>query len=58
MMLLSTGMALGKMDILKAEGGELTVPLDQWQRVVFLHHGKRIAVSVSEIFKALEEERL
>ena len=53
LILLSFGMALGKLDVLKAKGGELTVDLSQWQDVVFTLGGKRIAVTVQEVFDAL-----
>jgi hypothetical protein len=55
--LLAFGMALGKMDALKAEGGLLTVDLDQWGHIQFKHKGKTISVPVSEIFAALSEAR-
>ncbi len=55
--LLAFGMALGKLDVLKASSGQLTVPLDQWGSIVFERHGKRITVSVDEVFRALQEER-
>lgn len=55
--LLVFGMALGKMDVLKASAGQLTVDLDQWGCVVFKHHGKTISVPVSEIFDALAAGR-
>jgi hypothetical protein len=51
--LLVFGMCLGKMDVIKAANGQLTVDLDQWGTVVFKHHGKTIAVPVSEIFASL-----
>lgn len=51
--LLVFGMCLGKMDVLKAAGGQLTVNLDQWQDVVFIHRGKVVRVPVAEIFAAL-----
>lgn len=51
--LMGIGMALGKMDALKAAGGQLTVPLDQWQAIVFELKGKRITVPVAEVFAAL-----
>ena len=54
-MLTGVGMALGKLDALKAEGGLLTVDLGQWDRVVFSLHGKAISVPVAEVFKALAE---
>lgn len=55
-MLTATAMCLGKMDLLKAEGGLLTVPLDAWQHVVFVRRGQRISISVDEIFAALKAE--
>lgn len=51
--LFAFGMALGKLDALKAEGGQLTADLGQWNQIVFKYHGKTIAVSTSEIFKSL-----
>jgi hypothetical protein len=54
-MLTGVGMALGKLDALKASGGQLTVDLGQWEHVVFKLHGKTIAVPVAEVFKALAE---
>lgn len=53
-MLFSIGMALGKLDALKASGGQLTVDLNQWATVVFKHKGKTIVVPVAEIFDALQ----
>lgn len=53
--LFAIGMALGKLDALKASGGQLTVDLDQWSHVVFRHNGKLLAVSTSDVFKALED---
>lgn len=53
--LLAIGMALGKLDSLQASGGELRVPLDSWQRIVFEYNGKRIAVSVADVFNSLED---
>lgn len=53
--LLGMGMALGKMDSLKAQGGTLTVDLDQWAQIVFTHRGKRCVVPVAEVFKCLQE---
>jgi hypothetical protein len=53
--LLVFGMALGKLDVLKASGGQLTVDLGQWEHVVFSLGGKRISVPVAEVFKALQE---
>lgn len=58
--LMAIGMALGKMDAVKATagpGGTLTVPLDQWGQVVFTLKGKRIVVPVEEVFDALAEGR-
>lgn len=51
--LLAFGMALGKLDALKASGGQLTVDLDQWAEVVFKHQGKTVEVSAAEIFNEL-----
>ena len=55
LILLTFGMALGKMDVLKAKGGELTVDLNQWQDVVFSLNGKRIAVTVQDVFNTLRD---
>lgn len=55
LVLLSFGMALGKLDVLKAKGGELTCDLGQWERIVFTLGGKRIAVTVHDVFNALAE---
>lgn len=55
--MLMFGLALGKMDALKASSGQLTVNLDQWGEIVFTHGGKRIAIPVAEVFAALAEER-
>lgn len=51
--LLAIGMALQKLDALKAEGGQLTVDLNQWANVVFKHNGKTITITVAEIFRSL-----
>lgn len=53
--LLAVGMALGKLDTLKAEGGMLTVDLGQWSKVVFTLKGKRVEVPVAEVFASLQE---
>jgi hypothetical protein len=53
--LLAFGMALGKLDALKANGGQLTVDLGQWEHVVFTLHKKTISVPVAEVFRALQE---
>jgi hypothetical protein len=59
--MLMFGMALGRMDVLKASTPErcgcLTVNLDQWGEIVFTLHGKRISVPVAEVFAALADER-
>ena len=54
-MLFAVAMALGKMDLLKAQDGHLTVPLDQWRTVSFTLKGKTIRVPVTEVFAALAE---
>jgi hypothetical protein len=54
-MLTGVGMALGKLDALTASGGQLTVDLGQWEYVVFVLHGKKIVIPVTEVFKALAE---
>jgi len=56
-LLLSFGMALGKLDVFHAAGGQLTCDLNQWSHVVFLFKGKRISVPVAEVFEALAEDR-
>lgn len=53
--LLAFGMALGKLDVLKAQSGQLTVDLGQWDHIVFKLHGKVISVPVVEVFQALAE---
>lgn len=53
----AVAMALGKMDLLKAEGGQLTVPLDAWDHVVFIRKGRQIRIPVDEIFNALLEPK-
>jgi len=53
--LLAFGMALGKLDSLKAQGGVLTVDLGQWRHVAFSLHGKKIEIRTEDIFKSLEE---
>lgn len=53
--LFAVGMALGKLDTLKAQEGMLTVPLDNWKTVVFQYKGKRVEVPVSEVFNAVAE---
>lgn len=55
--LLALGMALGNLDALKAQGGQLTVDLNQWQEIVFKHRGKTLRVPVAEVFEALAAER-
>lgn len=55
--LLAVGMALGKLDVLHAQGGQLMVDLNQWDHVVFTLKGKKIAVPVNEIFDSLQENR-
>lgn len=52
-MLFAIAMALGKMDTLKASGGQLTCPLDQWDHVCFTYKGKTISIPVAEIFQSL-----
>jgi len=52
-LLLGFGMALGKLDVFHAAGGQLTCDLNQWSHVVFILKGKRIEVPVAEIFEAL-----
>jgi hypothetical protein len=55
--LFAIGCALGKMDTLKAEGGQLTCDLNQWSHVVFTFKGKTIRVPVAEVFAALADNR-
>lgn len=52
--LFAIGMALGKLDALKAEGGQLTCDLNQWSHVVFKHKGKTITIPVADVFAALQ----
>lgn len=49
------GAALQKLDVFAAEGGMLTVKLDDWAVIKFTLGKKVIAVPVAEVFKALEE---
>jgi hypothetical protein len=51
--LLVFGACLAKMDVMHAQGGQLTANLDQWSHIVFTRKGKKIVVSVDEIFEAL-----
>jgi hypothetical protein len=51
--LLSFGATLAYMPVVKAEGGQLSVDLDQWAVVVFKHKGRKCAVPVAEVFEAL-----
>lgn len=51
--LLAFGMALGKLDALKADGGLLTVDLNQWSRIRFKLGKEQIDISVREAFEAL-----
>lgn len=53
-MLLAMGMALGKMDALKATGGQLTCDLDQWGTIVFKYRGQTETIPVGEVFAALK----
>lgn len=55
--LLATGMALGKLDALSANGGQLTCDLNQWSHVVFKLKGKTVTIPVAEVFAALVEGR-
>jgi methyl coenzyme M reductase subunit C len=55
--LFAFGMALGKLDSLKAEGGQLTCDLNQWSTIVFKHGKKTITIPVAEVFAALAEGR-
>lgn len=52
-MLFAIAMALGKMDTLKASGGQLICNLDQWDHVIFTYKNKRVSISVDEIFASL-----
>jgi hypothetical protein len=47
------GMALGKLDALKAQGGQLTCDLNQWRAIVFKYRGKTVVVPMSQVFEAL-----
>jgi len=51
--LFAMGMALGKLDTLKAEGGQLTCDLNQWREVVFKYRGETLRWTTKEIFEAL-----
>ncbi len=53
LMLLTVGLSLSGEKTISAEGGELTVDLGQWERVMFKLHGRQIAVTVHEVFDAL-----
>lgn len=53
--MLAFGMALGKLDTLKAQGGQLTVDLGEWDHVTFKLGKRIIRVPVAEVFQALEE---
>lgn len=53
--LLAFGMALGKYDVLDAQGGTLTVDLNQWGTIVFTHKQQTIRAPVAEIFASLQE---
>jgi hypothetical protein len=55
-MLTGVGMALGKLDALKAQGGQLLVDLAQWDHVVFTLGKRKVIVSVEEVFNALSKE--
>lgn len=53
-MLMATATSLlTSVRVLYGQGGQLRVPLDQWQTVTFEFKGKRVAVSTSDIFEAL-----
>lgn len=54
--LFAIGMALGKLDALAADGGQLTCDLNQWTHVVFKHGKKVITIPVAEVFAALEQK--
>lgn len=47
--------ATTKLDLFAAEGGTLTCDLSQWKWLVFDYNGKRVAVTMDEVFPALEE---
>ncbi len=53
--LFAIGMALGKLDVLKASNGLLTVDLSQWQAVVFKLGKQTVSVPVADIFAAIRE---
>lgn len=55
--LFAIGCALGKLDTLKASGGQLTCDLGQWSHVVFILGNRKITVPVAEVFAALAEGR-
>lgn len=51
--LMAMGMALFKMDLLKAQGGELTCDLGQWDHITFKFRGRTVRVPVAEVFAAI-----
>jgi hypothetical protein len=52
--LFAIGMALGKLDSLKAGGGQLTCDLNQWETIVFKYRGRVVTIPVSEVFSTLQ----
>lgn len=52
--LMMFGIALQQYDALRAQGGLLTVDLNQWSHIAFKYNGKQIAVSMSEVFESLK----
>lgn len=52
--LFAFGLALGKMDTLKASDGLLTCDLNQWRTIRFTYKGKTINVPVADVMRALE----
>lgn len=53
--LLAFGMVLGKFTALRAQGGRLTVDLNQWDVIVFTYKKKTLTIPMSEVFEALEK---
>ncbi len=52
--LFAMALALGKLDTLKAQGGQLTCDLTQWREVVFKYRGETLRWTTKEIFEALK----
>ena len=52
--LFALGLALGKMDALKAEQGQLVCDLAQWPTIKFKYHGEVVSYSTKEVFDILK----